>query len=64
MSQSVKNRTLLITGAAGFIGSSFVELAASRGYRPIILDALTYAGHRENLEGSLREGKAELVCKI
>jgi dTDP-glucose 4,6-dehydratase len=41
--------TLLITGAAGFIGSNFVELAVSRGYKVIILDALTYAGHKENL---------------
>lgn len=45
------NKTLLITGGAGFIGSSFVRLAAQRGYRPIVLDALTYAGHHENLEG-------------
>lgn len=45
------NTTLLITGGAGFIGSSFVRLAAERGYTPIVLDALTYAGHRENLEG-------------
>ncbi len=45
------NKTLLITGGAGFIGSSFIRLAAQRGYRSIVLDALTYAGHRENLEG-------------
>jgi dTDP-glucose 4,6-dehydratase len=42
--------TFLLTGGAGFIGSNFVELAVRRGHRVIILDALTYAGHRENLD--------------
>ncbi|MEN9724104.1 MAG: hypothetical protein RJB38_2090 [Pseudomonadota bacterium] len=42
--------TLLLTGGAGFIGSNFVELAVRRGYRVIVLDALTYAGHRESLD--------------
>ncbi|MBU6375168.1 MAG: dTDP-glucose 4,6-dehydratase [Bdellovibrionales bacterium] len=43
-------KTLLLTGGAGFIGSNFVELAVQRGNRVIILDAMTYAGHRENLD--------------
>ncbi|HEY8280285.1 MAG TPA: dTDP-glucose 4,6-dehydratase [Bdellovibrionota bacterium] len=43
--------TFLVTGAAGFIGSNFVRLALSRGHKVIGLDSLTYAGHRENLEG-------------
>ncbi len=42
--------TLLITGAAGFIGSAFVRSRAAEGYKCIVLDALTYAGHRENLD--------------
>jgi dTDP-glucose 4,6-dehydratase len=42
--------TFLLTGGAGFIGSNFVELAVRRGHRVIVLDALTYAGHRENLD--------------
>jgi dTDP-glucose 4,6-dehydratase len=50
--------TLLITGGAGFIGSCFVRLACAEGYTPVVLDALTYAGHRENLEGV----EAELVA--
>src|SRR4051812_28546692 len=49
-------QTLIVTGAAGFIGSSFVELALDRGDRVVVLDALTYAGHRENLND-----RAELV---
>jgi dTDP-glucose 4,6-dehydratase len=49
--------TFLLTGGAGFIGSNFVELAVRRGHRVIILDALTYAGHRENLD-SIPQGTA------
>lgn len=47
--------TLLITGGAGFIGSCFVRQAAGRGAKAVVLDALTYAGHRENLEGVAAE---------
>ena len=43
-------KSILVTGAAGFIGCNFVRLALSRGYRVVGFDALTYAGHRENLE--------------
>lgn len=40
---------ILVTGGAGFIGSAVVRLAVARGHRIINLDALTYAGRRENL---------------
>lgn len=43
-------KTIIVTGGAGFIGSSFVPLAIRKGYHVVVLDALTYAGHRENLE--------------
>jgi dTDP-glucose 4,6-dehydratase len=44
-------KTILITGGAGFIGSHVTRLFATRypGYRIINLDALTYAGNLENL---------------
>lgn len=38
-------KNLLVTGGAGFIGSNFVRLAVSRGFRVINLDLLTYAGN-------------------
>ena len=42
---------LLVCGAAGFIGSTFVELRVrEHGDEVTVLDALTYAGRRENLE--------------
>jgi dTDP-glucose 4,6-dehydratase len=44
---------MLVTGAAGFIGSAYVRIVL--GSRPddevVVLDKLTYAGRRENLEG-------------
>ena len=45
------NRTIIITGGAGFIGSHVVRLFVTKypGYKIINLDALTYAGNLENL---------------
>ena len=46
-------RNVLVTGAAGFIGSNFVHhlLAQDAAVQVVSLDALTYAGNRQNLEG-------------
>src|SRR5687768_10683136 len=47
-----KQRTIIITGGAGFIGSHVVRLFVTKypGYKIINLDALTYAGNLENLK--------------
>jgi dTDP-glucose 4,6-dehydratase len=42
---------VLVTGGAGFIGSHFVSHLAARGDEVVVLDKLTYAGNRANLEG-------------
>jgi dTDP-glucose 4,6-dehydratase len=44
---------LLVTGACGFIGSSYVRLVLEErpGTEVVVLDKLTYAGRKENLEG-------------
>lgn len=43
---------LLVTGGAGFIGSNFVHhVIAETEDDVVVLDALTYAGHRGNLTG-------------
>ena len=39
---------LLVTGAAGFIGSTYVRLVKDE-HQVVVLDKLTYAGRRENL---------------
>lgn len=43
---------LLVTGAAGFIGSNFVEYMVKKHpeYKIIVLDKLTYAGNMHNLD--------------
>ena len=49
---------VLVTGAAGFIGSTFVTMALSGQFPEIshitVLDKLTYAGKLENLKGISR----------
>ncbi len=53
---------ILVAGGAGFIGSAYVRqrLAAHPGDSVRVLDKLTYAGRRENLDG-LDPDRVELV---
>jgi dTDP-glucose 4,6-dehydratase len=53
---------VLVPGGAGFIGSSYVRtrLAGHPGDTVRVLDKLTYAGRRENLEG-VGDDRVELV---
>ena len=45
-------KNVLVTGGCGFIGSNFVKHLISLGkYFPVIIDKLTYAGSKENLNG-------------
>lgn len=54
---------LLVTGGAGFIGSNFVHyiLREHPDYEVINLDALTYAGSMENLEGVMDNPRHRFV---
>jgi dTDP-glucose 4,6-dehydratase len=56
----MKNKTLLVTGGAGFIGTNFIRhvLAMKPKWRIVNLDALTYAGNPANLE-DLQASQAE-----
>jgi dTDP-glucose 4,6-dehydratase len=55
--------TLLVTGGAGFIGANFVLHWRRRkpGDRIIVLDALTYAGNRANLDSLAGDTAFEFV---
>ncbi|PGF16950.1 dTDP-glucose 4,6-dehydratase [Natrinema sp. CBA1119] len=53
---------ILVTGGAGFIGSNYVRyLLENREDEVVTLDALTYAGSLDNLEGVLEQPNHEFV---
>ena len=53
-------KKFLVTGGAGFIGSTFVAQRVEAGDQVLVLDALTYAGHRENIDWLLPKHKDRL----
>lgn len=55
-------KNILVTGGAGFIGSNFVHYIYKErpDWHITVLDALTYAGNRKNIEG-LDESRVEFV---
>jgi len=57
------SKIILVTGGAGFIGSSFIRYIYHKypHYKIIILDALTYAGNVENLPVNLNEPKDDRI---
>jgi UDP-glucose 4-epimerase len=54
---NLTNRSILVTGGAGYIGSHAVKALEARGFKVIILDNLVY-GHRDLVEDNFQ---AELV---
>lgn len=56
-------RTILVTGAAGFIGSNFVRMLVKRDepVKLIALDKLTYAGNLANLQDLLTHPNLKFV---
>ncbi len=57
------SRTLLVTGAAGFIGANFCHYWAARhpGDRLVAYDLLTYAGNAASLKALLDRGQLTLL---
>lgn len=53
---------ILVTGGAGFIGSNFVHYLIENSEDEIVtLDALTYAGSKQNLQGVLEHSRHKFV---
>jgi nucleoside-diphosphate-sugar epimerase len=52
---------ILITGAAGFIGSKLARLAMTAGHGVEVFDKLTYAGMRENTTTRQAAGQSEPI---
>ena len=58
----MSDRTLLVTGGAGFIGSNFVRHCLQAGdERVVVLDKLTYAGSLESLSDVADDPRFEFV---
>ena len=55
--------TVLVTGGCGFIGSNYVRhlLQNHLSAKLIVLDKLTYAGHRQNLQSEEKSGRCQVV---
>lgn len=55
-----KDKTILITGGAGFIGSNLVEYFLNKGYKITVLDNFA-TGHRHNIEAFLANPNFTLI---
>ena len=55
---------ILVTGAFGFIGSSFSTLASENGHELIILDKMTYAADLLNLPQELLQKSETIYCDL
>ncbi|MBX9929525.1 MAG: dTDP-glucose 4,6-dehydratase [Gemmatimonadaceae bacterium] len=58
---SLADRTAVVTGAAGFIGSAVARRLRRDGVRVIAVDTLGYAGHRRTIEASLDPARDHFV---
>lgn len=63
MDRILNDRTLLVTGGCGFIGSNFIRHLLGRhpGVRIVNLDKLTYAGNPDNLRDVETDPRYEFV---
>ena len=61
--RNLDDKTILVTGGAGFIGSNFIRFLLGRhpDVRVINLDKLTYAGNLDNLRDVEGDPRYEFV---
>lgn len=57
---TLKNKKIIVTGGAGFIGSHLVDMLVSRGAKVTVIDDLS-AGKMENLEKSIKKIKFKKI---
>lgn len=57
----MSQKSFLVTGGAGFIGSHLVRLLKKKGFQVVVLDALTYAGHLDTLADCLGSDQVRFV---
>jgi dTDP-glucose 4,6-dehydratase len=55
--QLTPQKTIMITGGAGFIGGNLVHAAAELGFQIIVLDALTYSGNLATIKPVIEGGE-------
>ncbi len=57
IASSEYNKTILVTGGAGFIGSNFLKYMFNKypNYKFIVLDKITYAGNLDNIPNYIKE---------
>ena len=60
-----KKYSILITGAAGFIGSNFLDVINKTDYKNIIIiDKLSYSGNIKNIKNSIQSKKSFFLKEI
>ena len=57
----IKNKTILVTGGAGFVGSYVLEQLLEEDVKKIIVIDNFVRGSRKNIETSLASGKVRLI---